>query len=74
MTIGYDFTKNLWKNSPFGQIRLYVQAQNLACFTSYTGVDPEVGSSGGTNDWAKGVDLGLYPTARTYIAGVNIKF
>lgn len=74
VTIGYDFTKNLWKNSPFGQIRLYVQAQNLACFTKYTGVDPEVGSSGGTNDWAKGVDLGLYPTARTYIAGVNIKF
>lgn len=74
VTIGYDFTKNLWKNSPFGQLRLYVQAQNLACFTDYTGVDPEVGSSGGTNDWAKGVDLGLYPTARTYIAGLNIKF
>ena len=74
ITLGYDFTKNLWKSSPFSQIRLYVQAQNVACFTSYTGVDPEVGSSGGTNDWAKGVDLGLYPTARTYIAGVNIKF
>ncbi|MDD7724897.1 MAG: TonB-dependent receptor [Bacteroidales bacterium] len=74
ITLGYDFTKNLWKNSPFGQLRVYVQAQNVACFTGYTGVDPEVGSSGGTDDWAKGVDLGLYPTSRTYIAGVNIKF
>ena len=74
ITLGYDFTKNLWKSSPFGMLRIYVQAQNVACFTKYTGVDPEVGASGGTNDWAKGVDLGLYPSARTYIAGVNIKF
>ncbi len=75
ITLGYDFTKHLWKNSPFGQIRLYVQAQNIYTFTSYTGVDPEIGSNGGTsNSWAKGLDVGLYPSARTYLAGVNIKF
>ncbi len=73
VTLGYDFCK-LWKKSPFQMLRLYVQAQNLYTFTGYTGVDPEVGSSGGTNDWAKGIDVGLYPSARTYIVGVSIKF
>ena len=75
ITLGYDFTKNLWKNSPFGQLRLYIQAQNVYTFTSYTGVDPEIGSNGGTsNSWAKGIDVGIYPSSRTYLAGVNIKF
>ena len=75
ITLGYDFTKNLWKGSPFGQIRVYVQAQNIYTFTKYTGVDPEIGSNGGTsNSWAKGIDVGLYPSSRTYLAGVNIKF
>ena len=73
VTLGYDFNK-LWKNSPFGQLRLYVQAQNLFTITKYTGMDPEIGSSAGYDAWAGGIDLGLHPTARTYIAGVSIKF
>jgi len=73
ITLGYDVTK-LWKSSPFSMLRLYVQAQNLYTFTGYTGVDPEVGSSGGKADWARGVDVGLYPTARTFIVGASIKF
>ena len=73
ITLGYDFNK-LWKSSPFQQLRLYVQAQNLYTFTGYTGVDPEVGSSGGKDSWARGIDVGLYPSSRTYLIGVNIKF
>lgn len=73
ITLGYDFNR-LWKTSPFQQLRLYVQAQNLYTFTGYTGVDPEVGSSGGTESWARGIDVGLYPSARTYLVGVSVKF
>ena len=73
ITFGYDFAK-LWKASPFSQLRLYVQAQNLYTFTGYTGVDPEVGSSGGKDSWARGIDVGLYPSARTFIVGASIKF
>jgi TonB-linked SusC/RagA family outer membrane protein len=73
ITLGYDVTK-LWKASPFSQLRLYVQAQNLYTFTGYTGVDPEIGSSGGKDSWARGIDVGLYPTARTFIVGASIKF
>jgi outer membrane receptor protein involved in Fe transport len=73
VTLGYDF-KRLWKSCPFQQLRLYVQAQNLCTFTGYTGLDPEVGNSGGGTSWASGIDLGLYPTPRTYLVGASIKF
>ena len=73
ITLGYDF-KNIWKSCPFQQLRLYVQAQNLYTFTSYTGLDPEVGNSAGGSGWASGIDLGLYPPSRTYLVGASIKF
>ena len=76
VTLGYDF-KNIWKNCPFSQLRLYFTAQNLFTITGYSGMDPEMGSSGGNDDsygWAAGIDNGFYPTPRTYMIGVNIKF
>jgi TonB-linked SusC/RagA family outer membrane protein len=77
ITLGYDFCK-LWKNSPFQQLRLYVQAQNLATITGYTGVDPECSSDGGKSqdnmNFIRGIDVGLYPSARTWIIGASIKF
>ena len=73
VTLGYDF-KHLWKSCPLQQLRFYVQAQNLFTFTGYTGLDPEVGSSGGAESWASGIDLGLYPPARTFLVGASIKF
>jgi TonB-linked SusC/RagA family outer membrane protein len=72
VTLGYDF-KKLLPRLPFGQTRLYVTAQNLYTFTGYSGMDPEVGYGGG-NNWGGGIDLGYYPSARTYLIGVNLKF
>jgi TonB-linked SusC/RagA family outer membrane protein len=79
ITLGYDFTK-LWKTSPFQQLRFYVQVQNLYTFTGYTGVDPECTSDGGkykngSNQYfIRGIDVGLYPSARTWVIGASIKF
>ena len=83
ITIGYDF-KQLWKSCPFSQLRVYVAANNLFTFTGYSGMDPEMGSSGGNDavdkktrmnySWAAGIDNGFYPTPRTYMVGVNVKF
>jgi len=74
VTVGYDFCK-IWKGSPFSQCRLYFAAENLFTFTSYSGMDPEVGASGNDSySWGQGIDLGFYPVPRTYMIGVNIKF
>ena len=71
--LGYDF-KHLWKSCPLQQLRFYAQIQNLVTFTGYTGLDPEVGNSGGGQSWESGIDLGLYPPARTFLVGASIKF
>ena len=73
VTLGYDF-KHIWKSCPLQQLRFYVQAQNLFTITGYTGLDPEVGNAGGADSWATGIDLGLYPPARTFLVGASIKF
>jgi len=73
ITVGYDF-KRLWKRAPFQQCRLYVSGQNLFCFTSYKGLDPELGTSSGFDSWAKGIDLGNYPQAKTMLVGLNLSF
>lgn len=72
VTIGYNF-KNLFPKLPVKSAKLYVTAQNLYTFTGYSGMDPEIGYSAG-DSWTKGIDLGFYPSARTYLVGVNINF
>lgn len=73
ITIGYDFASRF--KTPFQQLRLYCQLQNLCTITKYTGVDPEIGSNGGTdNNWIRGIDTGLYPSARSVVLGVTVKF
>lgn len=72
LTIGYDF-KKLFSNIPLSQLRLYVSMTNLCTITGYKGMDPEVGY-GAYSDWSQGVDIGNYPSARTFLIGANIKF
>lgn len=71
LTIGYNFAP-LMNQKWCSQARLYFQVQNLATWTKYDGMDPEIGY--GTSNWVSGVDLGYYPRPRTYLIGVNLSF
>ena len=74
ISLGYDF-KHIWKNCPFGQLRLYVAAQNLFTITGYKGMDPENGNALNSSEpWVTGIDVGNYPSPRTYMIGLNVKF
>jgi TonB-linked SusC/RagA family outer membrane protein len=77
ITLGYDF-KKLFKKMPLTQARLFVTAQNVYTFTGYSGMDPEIGYSPTVNNvqqnWVSGIDLGYYPSPRTFMVGVNLKF
>ncbi|PLB86708.1 SusC/RagA family protein [Dysgonamonadaceae bacterium] len=73
VTLGYDF-KKIFGKMPLSQARLYVTAQNLFTITGYSGMDPEIGGNSGTDDWAKGIDIGFYPSPRTFLVGINLKF
>ncbi|HNY23244.1 MAG TPA: TonB-dependent receptor [Bacteroidales bacterium] len=72
VTIGYNF-KNAWKNLPASQLRIYVAAQNLFTISGYSGMDPEVGDGAGYS-WTSGIDSGYYPSSRTFMVGINLKF
>lgn len=71
VTVGYDL-KTAFPKMPLGEARVYVSAKNLYTFTKYPGMDPEVGY--GPDKWASGIDVGLYPSARTYMVGISLTF
>ena len=72
VTVGYDF-RRLLNMKHISKCRLYFSAQNLLTITGYSGMDPEMGK-GTEDDWVSGIDVGFYPSARTFLLGVNIQF
>ena len=70
VNLGYILPKTKYYSS----IRLYAQVQNLLTISKYTGFDPEVSSTGGSDDSTAGVDYAAYPQARTFTIGASIKF
>ena len=53
-------------------LKLSLIGRNLLTFTNYTGFDPEVGTTNGTQIWA--YDFMGYPNFRSYSASLELKF
>ncbi|SMB97897.1 TonB-dependent receptor plug [Hymenobacter roseosalivarius DSM 11622] len=70
LTLGYTLPASLLSTLHSQRIRLYVSSQNLLTITNYTGFDPELGNQGGSF----GVDRGIYPQSRVFLAGINLGF
>ncbi|MDO7874510.1 TonB-dependent receptor [Hymenobacter sp. ASUV-10] len=66
LTLGYALPPSLLGYISSKSLRVYVSAQNLLTLTKYSGFDPEIGGSG--------VDRGIYPQSRVFLAGLNIGF
>ena len=71
LQIGYTLPQSLQDKLDIGKCRFYVSASNLLTLTTYTGLDPEIGSRGTLEI---GIDRGFYPVARNFIAGINVTF
>ncbi|MCH4553425.1 SusC/RagA family TonB-linked outer membrane protein [Aestuariibaculum lutulentum] len=69
--LGYTFGDKVFGNSKINKLRLYVSASNLFTLTKYSGYDPTASSGAPIGG---GIDQGFYPSARTYLFGVNLKF
>ena len=69
--LGYTLPRKFTEKFLVASLRLFVAAENLVTLTSYRGFDPEISSGSASS---LGVDYGVYPQARTFSAGVNIKF
>ena len=71
--LGYAIAPTLLSRFSVASARLYVQVQNAALVTKYSGIDPEISTNGASNTGA-GVDRNSVGQARTYTAGLNIGF
>ena len=78
LQLGYTFPQLLTRKLFISSLRVYVTGQNLLTFTKYTGSDPEIGqlpsNSSSASTLSRGVDIGTYPQAKTFTAGINITF
>lgn len=66
LQLGYSLPKALISKAHLSRLRVYIMSENLFTFTNYTGYDPEIG--GGVFS----IDRGVYPQARSFMAGVQV--
>ncbi len=62
VSLSYDFPTTITSKLGISNLRLYFEGVNLATYTPFTGVDPEL----------TGNDIGVVPQARTLIGGIRI--
>ena len=74
LQIGYTLPSSLTKSIYIQKVRIFVSGQNLFTVTKYSGADPEIGQISSTNTLSRGVDIGTYPQARIFSAGINVTF
>ncbi|MGQ8335141.1 SusC/RagA family TonB-linked outer membrane protein [Sunxiuqinia sp. A32] len=68
LTVGYNKSIH---SEIIKHLRVYFSCNNLATFTNYSGIDPEVNTLG----LSPGIDgRDRYPSARTYSLGVKMRF
>jgi len=70
ITLGYNINTNL---QSIKSIRLYVNAINPIIFQKFSGFTPELPGNGNPYELA-GIELDAYPTVRSFVFGVNVKF
>lgn len=71
--VNVGYTIRLKNQDIIKSLRVYGSVNNVFTITHYSGYDPEVNGFG-QDPSRRGVDLGNYPTSRTYTLGVNCSF
>ncbi|MFC4211885.1 SusC/RagA family TonB-linked outer membrane protein [Pedobacter lithocola] len=68
LALGYNFSGEVTRKIGISKLRVYASAQNVFVITGYSGLDPEVNTSGA------GVDFNGNPQLRTFTFGLNLGF
>lgn len=69
LRVSYDLMRVI-KSNYFRELNVFGQMTNVFTLTKYSGLDPEVNSSGRN----LGIDQGAWPTPRQIMFGVNVGF
>lgn len=68
--LGYTFGEGVL-GEQIDELRLYTSVSNAFTFTKYRGYDPTTSSGAPVGG---GIDIGFYPSPRTFLLGLNLKF
>lgn len=68
----YNFPEDLLQSVGLSRAQVYIQGQNLATWTKYTGLNPEINSP--RSDATLGFDGGFMPVSKTYTLGLRVSF
>ncbi len=72
LSVSYNLAKSVTK---FADMRLTLSSQNLFTISGYKGMDPTSSAFSSDNvDINSGIDMGAYPTPRTFTFGVRMNF
>jgi iron complex outermembrane receptor protein len=72
MNLSYAFNLN---NKTIRSLSVFASGQNLALFSNYSGIDPEVNVDKSINGIpSRGFDYTQYPKPRVITLGVNVGF
>ena len=69
--LGYNLPQKVLSHSPFTSVKIYVNAENLHVFSSYSGYDPENSAYSGLQ---MGNDYGATPMPKTISVGLKVNF
>ncbi|MBC7757979.1 MAG: SusC/RagA family TonB-linked outer membrane protein, partial [Phormidesmis sp. FL-bin-119] len=72
VSFSYAIPPRFIKRAYLSNLSLNIAAQNLATWTKYTGMDPEVSTRG--NILTPGYDFSAYPQGRTLVIGLRAAF
>lgn len=68
----YNFPQDLMEGVGISRAQIYIQGQNLATWTKYSGLNPEINSP--RSDATLGFDGGFMPVSKTYTLGLRVSF
>ena len=80
LQLGYTIPIKATEKYHIKSLRFYVTGQNLWTVTNFTGLDPEMHISDNVKrddyggDVGAGIDWGTYPSAKSFVIGVNMNF
>ena len=70
LQVTYKFDSKQLKKYGLNRLQFSVTANNLFCWTRYSGVDPEISIGG----WGQAIDKSQTPRAKSFTANINIGF
>ncbi len=69
----FSFPKDVLDDIGISNAQIYVQGQNLATWTKYNGLNPEI-QAANRDDQTLGFDGGYLPAPKTYTLGLRVSF